>query len=92
MGCRWHKLCGFYGAKVINLNLGGPEPSTTLEDAVKNAYTNGVTIVAATGNDGKAQLSYPAAYDDYVIAVGGLYRRRRSDPPFLRRRFTQLET
>lgn len=58
------------GAKIINLSLGGSEPSTTLENAVAYAYNNGVTVIAAAGNDGSAELSYPAAYNDYVIAVG----------------------
>lgn len=58
------------GAKVINLSLGGPSPSLTLQDALAYAYSKGVTIVAAAGNDGTNVVSYPAAYDDYVIAVG----------------------
>ncbi|OQX53079.1 MAG: hypothetical protein B5M48_04035 [Candidatus Omnitrophica bacterium 4484_213] len=58
------------GAKVINLSLGGPEPATYLEEALAYAYSKGVTIVAAAGNDSSPTLSYPAAYDDYVIAVG----------------------
>jgi serine protease len=60
------------GAKVINLSLGGPDPSTTLENAVAHAYAKGVTVVAAAGNEygsGNAP-QYPAAYDKYVIAVG----------------------
>jgi len=59
-----------HGAKVINLSLGGPDPSTTLENAVANAYNLGVTVIAASGNDGTSPVSYPAAYDAYVIAVG----------------------
>jgi serine protease len=59
------------GAKVINLSLGGSSPSATLEEALAYAYGKGVTIVAAAGNDGAGGApSYPAAYDDYVIAVG----------------------
>ena len=58
------------GAKVINLSLGGPSPSATLEDALAYAYSKGVTIVAAAGNDSTNVLSYPAAYNNYVIAVG----------------------
>jgi len=41
-----------------------------LEDAVAYAYNNGVVVIAASGNDGAASVHYPAAYDDYVIAVG----------------------
>jgi len=58
------------GANVINLSLGGPEYSETLEDAVAYAHGEGVTVIAASGNDGAAQVGYPAAYDQYVIAVG----------------------
>ena len=60
------------GADVISMSLGGPYPSTTLEQALAYAYTKGVTIVAAAGNEyenGNLPI-YPAAYDAYVIAVG----------------------
>ncbi len=59
-----------HGAKVINLSLGGPSPSKGLEDALRYAYEQGVVIVAAAGNSGNTSISYPAAYDNYVIAVG----------------------
>jgi len=59
-----------HGAHVINLGLGGKTPSKTLENAVAYAYNMGVTVIAAAGNDGTENVSYPAAYDDYVIAVG----------------------
>ena len=58
------------GAQVINLSLGGRSDSQALKDAVAYAYNKGVTIIAAAGNDGKNILLYPAAYDEYVIAVG----------------------
>ena len=58
------------GANVINLSLGGSSPSTTLENALAYAYGEGVTIIAAAGNDGEETVNYPAAYDAYVIAVG----------------------
>ncbi len=58
------------GAHVINLGLGGSEPSKTLENAVAYAYNYGATVIAAAGNDGVGGVCYPAAYDDYVIAVG----------------------
>ncbi len=58
------------GAKVINLSLGGSASSQTLVNAIQYAYSKGVTIVAAAGNDGASAISYPAAYNDYVIAVG----------------------
>lgn len=58
------------GADIINLSLGGPDPSTTLENATAYAYNNGVTVFAASGNGNAGSCDYPAAYDDYVIAVG----------------------
>jgi serine protease len=60
----------YQGANVINLGLGGTEPSKTLENAVAYAYNYGATVIAAAGNDGSGNIRYPAAYDDYVIAVG----------------------
>ena len=58
------------GAHIIHLSLGGNQPSTTLENAVAYAFSNGVTIVAPAGNGGTSALCYPAAYSDRVIAVG----------------------
>ena len=58
------------GADVINMSLGGPSGSNTLRDAVAYAYDQGVTIVCSAGNEGPgAPASYPAAYDEYCIAV-----------------------
>lgn len=59
-----------HGAQVINLSLAGTKPSSTLEESVAYAYERGVTVVAATGNRGAGTVDYPAAYDEYVIAVG----------------------
>ncbi len=58
------------GADIISMSLGGSSPSTTMEEALAYAYAKGVTIIAAAGNDGTNVVSYPAAYNDYVIAVG----------------------
>ena len=63
-----------HGASVINLSLGGVAPSVTLENALREAYHRGITIVAAAGNScllGNPVI-YPAAYDEYVIAVGAV--------------------
>jgi len=65
------------GAKVINMSLGWPvtngvpyDPGQTVLDAATYAYNQGVTIVCASGNDGEPAVGYPAAYDQYCIAVG----------------------
>jgi len=59
-----------HGARVINLSLGGPVGTTYLQEALAYAHGRGVVIVAAAGNDGRGSVSYPAAYDEFVIAVG----------------------
>jgi thermitase len=57
------------GAKVISMSLGGGD-STTLRNAVVNAWKNGAAngsvVIAAAGNDGDATLNYPAAYAEVV--------------------------
>lgn len=55
-------------AAVINMSIGGDEPSDTLKEALRYAYQKGVVIIAATGNDSGPVL-YPAAYNDYCLAV-----------------------
>ena len=52
---------------VVNMSLGGP-PSEALEAAVKKTLAAGVSIIAAAGNDPKAEVSAPGRYDG-VIAV-----------------------
>lgn len=55
------------GAKVINMSL-GVRASRTLENAVNNAWSKGVVLVAAAGNGGNQTKIYPGAYPN-VIAV-----------------------
>lgn len=52
---------------VINMSLGADSSSLSFKEAVDNAYSAGVVVVAAAGNDG-AEVDYPAAYGS-VIAV-----------------------
>ena len=61
-------------ADIISMSLGGSSSSTTLENAVNYAYSNGVTVIAACGNrDGELGYTggcdYPAAYSN-VTSVG----------------------
>lgn len=56
------------GADVINMSLGGGTSSLTLENAVDYAWSKGVVVVSAAGNDGRNRATYPAYYDN-VIAV-----------------------
>jgi subtilisin family serine protease len=60
------------GADVISMSLGfslSPfEEVPDLENALKYAFDKGIVIVASAGNEGSGVL-YPAAYDEYCIAV-----------------------
>ena len=58
------------GSRIINLSLTTTADSVTLRNAIDYAYNMGCIIVAATGNDGKASIGYPARYAN-VLAVGG---------------------
>ena len=58
------------GAEVINLSLGGSSDSATLKAAIATASQTAV-VVGGTGNDDSSAPFYPAAYDDYVLAVAG---------------------
>ncbi len=57
-----------YGADIINLSLGGPTNSRTLNDAVQYAWNKGAVIIAAAGNEGNTIVNYPAGYNN-VVAV-----------------------
>jgi serine protease len=65
------------GAKVINLSLGGPEPSVTLRDALRYAVEKGAFAAISMGNDYEEgnPVNYPAAYAaglDGVMSVGAV--------------------
>ena len=59
------------GADVINLSLGAGGGARALEAAVRYARDSGVVVVAASGNEGRAAVSWPAAYAD-ALAVGAV--------------------
>jgi serine protease len=70
-----------HGANIINLSMSSTIPSDTIENALLYAYNHNVTVVAAAGNSyqsGNPPI-YPAAFDQYCIAVGATrYDRTRS--------------
>ncbi|HEX7975713.1 MAG TPA: S8 family peptidase [Anaerolineales bacterium] len=69
-----------HGANVINLSLGSLSASNLVESAVFQAYSRGVTIVAAAGNqqngNGLPIIAYPAAYP-WALAVGAVGKDRQ---------------
>lgn len=73
-----------HGARVICLSLASPRHSETVGEAVRYAYSKGVTCVAAAGNEG-SDPGYPGGMDcpadegEYIIAVGATdYRDQRA--------------
>lgn len=58
-------------AEIINMSIGGPLYASAVNEAVQVAYREGVTVVAAMGNEYANCKSYPAAYEN-VIAVAAV--------------------
>jgi serine protease len=58
-------------AHIINMSLGGPGLSQTLQDAILAARAQGVVVVAAAGNENTSALQSPAGLDG-VIAVAAV--------------------
>lgn len=59
------------GAQLINISLGSIGDSGLVRNAIEYARTAGVMIIAAAGNNGTDNVSYPAA-NNGVIAVGAV--------------------
>lgn len=59
------------GAQIVNISMGSYGATTVLTNAIDYASGKGVMIVASAGNDGAAQLTWPAA-DPRVISVGAV--------------------
>ena len=66
-----------HGADIINLSLGGPTSSNVMAEAIAAARAAGVTVIAATGNDGLNQLSYPAASPGVIAVAANTSRGAR---------------
>jgi len=58
-----------HGAKVINLSL-AMAGSLELQQAVDYAWSQGAVLVAAAGNKGTSEPSYPAYYDNCLAVAG----------------------
>jgi len=63
-------------ADIINLSLGGAPFSQASQELLRQVRRAGVMVVAAAGNEGSAQPSYPASYEG-VIAVAAVDAQRR---------------
>jgi MBG domain/MBG domain (YGX type) len=58
-----------HGANVILMSFSNPGYSASLQDAIDYAWSQGLVVVAATGNDGSSTVNFPAG-DRGVIGVG----------------------
>lgn len=63
--------CVSNGSTIISMSLGGPGYSFAEESAFESIYNDGVLVIAAAGNNGSTDYSYPAPYGS-VISVGAV--------------------
>ena len=64
-------------ADIINMSLGGPNRSNTVQTAINDARAAGVIVVGAAGNENTNAPSYPAAYDGVIsVSAVGLDLKR----------------
>jgi hypothetical protein len=57
------------GAEIINMSLGAPYDSSALENAINYAWSKGVVVVAAAGNNGDTVPMYPAYYTNCIAVA-----------------------
>ena len=69
------------GADVINMSLGGNNPSSAMETAIAYAYKKNVPIIASMGNGDSKVTRYPAGYT-LTIAVGATETDNERVSPF----------
>ena len=55
-----------HGADVINMSVGGFPYSALVQQAVNDAWSQGVVLVGAAGNNRREESYYPASFDNVV--------------------------
>ena len=65
------KQAAIDGCDLINLSIGDSMADESVRDAVEFAWSMGSVCIAATGNDGKGQVDYPARYAK-AVAVSAM--------------------
>jgi serine protease len=63
--------CQAAGCRIINMSLGGMDPSKTESNGFAQLYNEGILLVASAGNYGDTSVSYPAGYAS-VISVAAV--------------------
>ena len=66
-------------ASVINLSLGSDTASNGEAQAYADAVAAGLIVIAAAGNSGNSQVSYPASYPG-VVSVAAVGRQKQRAP------------
>ncbi|MBJ8113825.1 S8 family serine peptidase [Bacillus cereus group sp. N6] len=61
---------------VINMSLGGPTYTQAEQSVLELAWNKGIISIAAAGNEGHEQPSYPAAYN-FVLGVSATNKSDR---------------
>ncbi len=62
------------GCDLINMSLGGGGPDPATSAAIADARAQGVLVIVAAGNDGRAPVSFPGA-DQLAIGVSAMGRK-----------------
>ena len=58
---------------IVNISYGLEEDNYELRNKLAEVYSSGITIISASGNDGRQGLLYPAKYN-FVFAAGSMNR------------------
>lgn len=71
-----HVIYGIYwavdqGVHIISMSLAYTENNTYLKQACDYAHSQGIFLIAASGNENDCEVRYPAKYDS-VVAVGAI--------------------
>lgn len=61
------------GCDLLNLSLGGPARDEAVREAIKDAFDQGSLCIAASGNDVRGPVSYPARWPE-TLAVSAIGR------------------
>lgn len=63
------------GADIINISFGGSAYDGNCEGIVKQAYEQGILVLAAAGNDSSRTMCYPACYEG-AFAIGAVQKNK----------------
>lgn len=66
------------GADIINLSLESTAPNVVMEAAVQYAFSKGVLMLAASGNQGSTTVSWPAHYSEVMAIAATTYNDTRA--------------